>query len=521
MNFYSRRGESVFFTVLPVGGRPPTNARSRAFLVTDNWDDWFEFATMYFLTYVDADGERQDVGSVKIGELGMGKSQRRPDIPERFDALEEQFFSLGQDDTYYEALNELGPDLRDRILEGLRDVALDADLFERALQERVTGLSLLRSVSPQAVRGQYRRMASGGARVTPFEFSYRMARDRRSSARRMELTFGVFPEAQPPTNIHVITGRNGVGKTYLLNSMTEAFLDSEDRAKGRFVVNDEDEAAGSFTGLVSVSFSAFDDFTPLSVPRDRSSGPQYSYIGLKRIGVSSSGRPLAPKSPNYLGRDFSESVQICRQGARVSRWRRALQTLEADPIFRDADVAQLATEDEEDIAPEASRLFANLSSGHKIVLLTITRLVETVEERTLVLLDEPEAHLHPPLLSAFIRAVSDLLINRNGVAIIATHSPVVLQEVPMSCVWKVRRNGRTVVAERPEIETFGENVGILTREVFGLEVTDSGFHRMLRDQVASGGDFDEIIEHFGGQLGLEGLAIVRGLIAARDANGDD
>jgi predicted ATP-dependent endonuclease of OLD family len=69
-----------------------------------------------------------------------------------------------------------------------------------------------------------------------------------------------------------------------------------------------------------------------------------------------------------------------------------------------------------------------MSSGHAIVLLTITRLVATVEEKTLVLLDEPESHLHPPLLSAFIRALSDLLYDRNGVAIIATHSPVVLQE---------------------------------------------------------------------------------------------
>jgi predicted ATP-dependent endonuclease of OLD family len=67
-------------------------------------------------------------------------------------------------------------------------------------------------------------------------------------------------------------------------------------------------------------------------------------------------------------------------------------------------------------------LFNKLSSGHKVVLLTTTRLVETVEERTLVLLDEPEAHLHPPLLAAFVRALSDLLINRNGVAIIATPS---------------------------------------------------------------------------------------------------
>src|SRR5581483_11473983 len=104
---------------------------------------------------------------------------------------------------------------------------------------------------------------------------------------------------------------------------------------------------------------------------------------------------------------------------------------------------------------------------------------ESVEERTLVLLDEPEAHLHPPLLSAFVRALSALLTNRNGVAIIATHSPVVVQEVPKNCVWKMRRSGAWVSMERPEAETFGENVGVLTREIFGLEVTKSGFHRML------------------------------------------
>ncbi|MGN9540532.1 AAA family ATPase [Escherichia coli] len=63
-----------------------------------------------------------------------------------------------------------------------------------------------------------------------------------------------------------------------------------------------------------------------------------------------------------------------------------------------------------------------MSSGHAVVLLTLTRLVATVEEKTLVLIDEPESHLHPPLLSAFIRALSDLLLD-NGLSIIATHSP--------------------------------------------------------------------------------------------------
>jgi hypothetical protein len=82
-------------------------------------------------------------------------------------------------------------------------------------------------------------------------------------------------------------------------------------------------------------------------------------------------------------------------------------------------------------------------------------------------------------------------------------------------VWKIRRSGTKVVTERPEIETFGENVGILTREVFGLEVTQSGFHKMLREAVAGGADFDEVVGRFGGELGGEAKAIIRALIAAR------
>jgi predicted ATP-dependent endonuclease of OLD family len=191
--------------------------------------------------------------------------------------------------------------------------------------------------------------------------------------------------------------------------------------------------------------------------------------------------------------------------------------------FADAEVSSLARSgvEADEIKVEARQLFKDLSSGHKIVLLTVTRLVETVEEKTLVLLDEPEAHLHPPLLSAFVRALSDLLINRNGVALVATHSPVVLQEVPQSCVWKIRRTGTRSVAERPEVQTFGENVGLLTREVFGLEVTQSGFHKMLRDAVAELPDYDRIVRRFNGELGDEARAIVQGLLAARGNDEDE
>ncbi|HEY1779938.1 MAG TPA: AAA family ATPase [Roseiarcus sp.] len=515
----------MYFTVLAHGVRTPAHSESRAFLLIDNWDDWFKYNTMYTLIVYDDSGERHSIGSVKIGQFGMEEGQRRAEIPQNFDALDDRFFSLGQDDSYYEALNALGPEERDRILRALKDVSLDVDLFQRALNEKVTGVSLLRAVTPASVQGQFHRMTRGGARLSRYNFSYTAPKPARSRINPVRLEFEVEPESEPPTNIHVLIGRNGVGKTRLLNGMTRALVgaESEDEDVGSFEGTTEDLLDERlFANLVSVTFSAFDPFGPLPSRQDKSSGVQYAYIGLRRTGLGEDGKPHPPRTPDQLSSVFGSSVWLCRQGARASRWRRALEMLEADPIFKDAEVASLAGNDlpEKEFRTRARALFGKLSSGHKIVLLTITRLVETVEERTLVLLDEPEAHLHPPLLSAFVRALSDLLINRNGVGIIATHSPVVLQEVPKSCVWKVRRTNVRVEADRPEIETFGENVGILTREIFGLEVTDSGFHKMLRDAVSDRDTYDEIVEHFGGELGGEAKAIVRALIAAQTTDDD-
>ncbi len=141
---------------------------------------------------------------------------------------------------------------------------------------------------------------------------------------------------------------------------------------------------------------------------------------------------------------------------------------------------------------------------------------QLVTFKAIVLLDEPESHLHPPLLSAFVRTLAGLLHDRNGVAIIATHSPVVLQEIPYSCVWKIYRVGESVTTSRPGIETFAENVGVLTSEVFNLEVERSGFHDILVKSVETGRTYEEIVTDYDNQLGFEGKAILKALIANRD-----
>lgn len=510
------------FTIVPRKSRPAAASHPEAFLEIDSWND-YNYGTLFHLIIVDSRGKTHDIGSVKIARFNMPEGDIRSELPNRFERLDDKYFSLGQDPSYYENLTSAGNDIRSDVLNRLRDVAYDLGLFTRARDEDVMQKSLLRFVTESTVRGQFWRLARGGAKLSEYNFSYVFSNP--SHTKELTLDFNVEPESHPPTNMHVLIGRNGVGKTYLLNNMTLSAIAAKRRTTtvGAFHSGTGYATAPLFANLVSVTFSAFDPFDPPPhIGNTSTSRIRYAYIGLKTHGDDSSGVEPRPKTHDELSAEFSASVRRCRNSARLDRWKAALCILESDPLFEDQRVADLADYEKEDDDQKsaAANLFRRLSSGHKIVLLTITRLIETVEERTLVLLDEPEAHLHPPLLSAFLRALSELLIDRNGVAIIATHSPVVLQEVPRRCVWKIRRSGDQVVAERPEIETFGENVGTLTHEAFGLEVTNSGFHKLLRERVYRNESYDAILGDFDGALGGEAKAIVRGLIATRDAGHD-
>lgn len=515
------------FKVIPNTASVPSRGNDICYLWTDNWNDWFKYKTLYHLIYFDVEGERHEIGTVKIGQFGMDEKQLSPALPESFFALDEQFFSLGQDTAYYAALRALGEEAANRITSALKDIVVDRELLNRAIDEGVTGVSLLRFVTLQSIRGQFRRILDGGVELTRYSFRYQGPLSEEAiDAPKLDLEFKVVPESTPPTNIHVLIGRNGVGKTHLLQAMTRALvlLDENPDKDGEFTTTDECEdtvTQSPFANLVSVTFSAFDDFALLRATRNVTKGKtRYVNLGLRKMIKDKGNNSVSiTRDPSDLAKEFSSSAKLCIIGEKLQRWKRALTTLQADPIFAEAEVILLAGVDENNFVRRATKLFHRMSSGHKIVLLTITKLVETVEEKTLVFIDEPEAHLHPPLLSAFVSALSNLLINRNGVAIIATHSPVVLQEVPASCVWKIVRHGHAARADRPEIETFAENVGILTREVFGFEVTRSGFHKMLADAVSEQRDMDDVLESFDGKVGSEGRALISSLIAVRD-NGE-
>lgn len=477
-------------------------------LLDNNWDDWFKFETTFNLGIWKPDGKYQSLGEVKVGQKGLTSEKRRPDVPHHFlEPLGEEFFSLGQSESYYEAIRELGPKLAQQIFTTLRDCVYNERIFLEHRDEPSMQESLLRSINESEIRGRFRRLAHGDATLTPYNFEF-INHDEHNP---LELSFDVVPESVPPTNVHVMIGRNGVGKTHLMQQMQKALIqDSTAQLSLRMRESKGDVAEGEvgFAGVTAVSFSAFDEFKSSEETASVQARIKVDYIGLRdyREGV------VRTKTPADLTRDWIKSTERIRLEAKEEVLRRVIESLNSDPIFSSLDVVQYALNASAD---EARAFFRLLSSGHKIVLLTMTELVRLVGERTLVLLDEPEAHLHPPLLAAFIRALSDLLVSKNGVAIIATHAPVILQEVPASCAWVLNRSGASMVADRPQGETFGENVGIISHSVFSLEVTESGYNTLIRKVVKENShlEYDELVKLFSGRLGMEGRSLLRVALA--------
>jgi predicted ATPase len=510
----------MLFTQINRGQSGHSPSPRQAFLVRDRWND-YGYVTMFQLLIIDDAGICHDLGNVKIGGFDVPEGWTAwPDVPSQFQVLDDRYFSLGQDDTYYEKLAELGPGIRVDVLISLKDLAYDPALLRRTEALDVTTTSLLRGIPMGVVETQFRRIAHGGARVTPYKFEYQPADSRflPGQAWSQSLEFTVTPDQLPPTNIHVLIGRNAVGKSHLLRNLVRAVADRRANPSDVGRIYERDIASGhTFYGVIAVSFSAFDEL--VTIPQIHQTVP-YIHIGTHMLEGDNHSAPLGREQ---LADVFSASLETCLTGPAAERWTRAVTTLRYSGsgfLEDDSWTSEFRDASTEQRRRMAKDLFATLSSGHAIVLLTITSLVAQVHERTLVVLDEPEAHLHPPLLAAFIRALSDLLLDRNGVAIVATHSPVVLQEVPSSCVSLIRRHGAVAVAQRPTLETFGENVGTLTHEVFSLEVTDSGYHRMIRTAVRDGLSYEALLTHFDGQLGTEAKAIARTLIAIRDSGGD-
>lgn len=459
------------------------------FLVEDNWND-FDFCTLFNL-YSWINRKLQYIGMVKIGRFGLEKG--KVEIPNSFDKLSKEYFSLGQSMEYYEyfASVENGRET----LSALQDYVVESNQIRLTdiKGEKVFIKSLRRwDENKKQTIIQYKEILNFKSKTKNYSFTY-------TNGNNLSIDFYVEKNSFPPTNLHVLTGSNGVGKSKLLINMVKALIGESDELKwyNNFGIQ-------SFAKVIHINLSPFSRQELVN-----NSKLQHYYLGLDKS---------EDKDDTSL---FIDQMMLISKADKFSLWTKFIDCLENDPILNDLKLKERIIETDiflsntDDIL---SKVFSELSDGHKSLLLMVSCLIAHVSERTIVFIDEPEAHLHPPLVATLIRAIIDILKERNSVGIIVTHSPVVLQEVPKDCIWVLNRFNRYIYARRPLLETFAENLNSIMADQFGFQVQNSGFYYYIREAVARCSSEEEALNLFKYRLGLEGKVLIKMLFLNKGNN---
>src|SRR5690606_6916709 len=112
--------------------------------------------------------------------------------------------------------------------------------------------------------------------------------------------------------------------------------------------------------------------------KDNSFGIKYHYIGSRSLNTKQH------HSINDFADEFIESIQLILNSQKFTRWKSIVIELESDPIFRSENFIELIGKSNfEKIKGDLNQKFRRLSSGHKVILFTITKLVELLQEKSL------------------------------------------------------------------------------------------------------------------------------------------
>ncbi len=483
--------------------------RNKVILKPNTWDD-FGYKTLFDVQYVNNSGVIEEIGGLKIAKNGMSIGGVVNFLPKEFCFLPKDFYSMWTAVDFYKKAREIMDMYGFNIFNDLNDVTYDVKELKKHKDEGAFRNSFLRFTSMHTCVNQFHRICHGEAILTPYSFEYSI-KNNNEFFRDIILDFNVSPMSYPPTNLHALIGSNGTGKTTLIKDMIKGICGEQ--SNGKFSYGEKaDEEYGYFESIMCISFSPFDDYSEVENLKG------VSFIGFKK-NYEHGGSLL-----ESIENDFYNSYKECVENHAVKSDLKDIldYLIEVGEIANQVkfikemlDKPKLDEERDKNEIDLIKREFRKMSAGHKVTLSILTRCIANLAEKTIVFIDEPENHLHPPLLSTLIRSLSKILNKRNGVGIISTHSPIILQEIPRSCVWNLYRVNDTLCSERVENETFGSNIGVLTNSVFDFEITKTGFNSYLSEVVDTCDSYEEVMDKFNYQLGDQACSMVRILLSRK------
>lgn len=480
--------------------------KNHLFLEQNHWDDYGyetlfevympnEIGKLVYLGSINIanlEAEKINISDEKVGSIKKYKTFEDPQFKDEFKQLNNNFISLGNERFYIELHKNFNSQQCESILTGLNDLAvLGSSINDELWNKEIVSHSLLRpykgskkeaeeyikhTLNPVAIEGK-----RNGYDIT---YSY-FSEDKLIN----EVNFVADPEEVLPQNIHAIIGNNGVGKTTFFKDILLLAANKKLKFHSGFKLNDKemevrfstqddikiDTPNDYFSKILFISFSPFDKLTfqgDKPIGRDN-----IDYLGLYKKGKEPLRLEELKKEYESIVEDLSESRDNLSLFVElISKSNAFPKSFIPSELNLDGDL--------QDLKSRLKELFNLSSSGQKIVILSISKLILETKKYSLVLIDEPELFLHPPLVSNFIRAISEIMERKNGFCLLTTHSPIIIQELPKDCVKIMEKDERGFFKmSEPPYQTFGENLSTLTTTIFKLDQYNSGFYLLIKDII--------------------------------------
>lgn len=312
-----------------------------------------------------------------------------------------------------------------------------------------------------------------------------------------DLNFSCLPKFQSnniPNGVITFIGKNGSGKStsiYNLAKLLYAYPDQRFRLKEKIGVIKPNDIG--INKLFLLSYSPFDNFFLPGIGGEdyrvileglKNNDGRFVFCGIRDVKKEFESILENPQKDTYekLFEDIRlDATSLKPINVLADEFVQAMSTLEYnternkiwDKIEKMSrgkfpEIQELMDElfilDNE----ERKEQFLRLSTGYKYFFHSLAHIIAYIEEDSIVLFDEPENHIHPPMLSFMISSLRNILSKYQSVMLIATHSPVIVQETFSKNVFVVRRFEDKTVMSHPQIETYGANISEITSEVFDL-----------------------------------------------------
>lgn len=450
----------------------PPNFPSFVLAFNDGWNDYSNWTT-FTLFYYQTENEVRCIGDVKITD---GSSENTTNaIPNNFVSLEDSFCSLGQKKEYYSKLKELLGRKYESVLFALKDAAFYPDVHDKFEKNWIFRDSLLRTDTAERLLREAKHFAYGYDLRNLYSFKYSFKPKYSKSTINIDFSFNKAKEI--PDRIFAIIGKNGTGKTQLITSLP---LDISNKNLDVFVPRPP-----MFSKVIAVSYSIFDDF---EIPK-KTSQFNYVYCGLHQI-KDGKREILSPKGQSLR---FHRAWKKLRSQERMDFWHKSLSSF-IDKEIIDSFVIEDKKNGLTVSVSEFSKVKKKLSSGQSIMLYIITEIISNIRYDSLILFDEPETHLHPNAISQLMNQIFRLVKKFDSYCLITTHSPIIIQELLSRNVYVLEKHVTEPSIRKIGFESFGENLSVLTEEVFSNKEIGKQYKKIIDRLIDNGYNYDDIIK---------------------------